>query len=494
MTPLTRPTRSVPLLAALSILSLLTLGTVPAQATTASPDTPRYIAIDLGTLGGPDAAPNTPGVSVTESGTVVGSADTAALDPFPGDPGCLSSPCHVNDAFEWRNGVMTDLGALHGYSAGIFELNRAGVGVGVSETGTLDPLTGAPETHAVISSNGRLVDLGTLGGYESWATSINDRGQVAGYASNTIRDLYAQSLSPYPSATQWRAILWQGGKPHDLGTLGGPDSLAAFVNQQGQVAGESFTNSVKNPVTGRPTMDPFLWQNGVMTDLGTLGGTFGVPNWMNSAGQVVGQSDLAGDQVSHPFLWNGTRLIDLGTLGGDNGAANWINDTGTVAGTADVLGSQVHHGFLWNNGTMRDLPPADGASCSDALMVNDLGQAVGTNTDCHAHNLAAVLWEHGTAYDLNHLIGRSPLHLAEAFYINNRGEIATQATLPNGDMHVALLVPASLAASDGLSSTPGTHPATAGQRAVPRSIPNPRDLFTSSRERLAAAIHPGLPY
>jgi len=494
MMRLTRPTRSVPLLSALSVVSLLMLGTVPARATATAQDTPRYIAIDLGTLGGPDSAPDDPGVSITESGIVVGSADTTALDPFPGDPGCLSSPCHVNDAFEWRNGVMTDLGALHGYSSGIFELNAAGVGAGVSETGMLDPLTGAPVTHAVMSENGRLIDLGTLGGYESWAMGINDRGQVAGYAANKIPDPYAQLFSPYPSATQWRATIWQDGKPHDLGTLGGPDSLGPFLNEHGQVAGESFTNSAKNPVTGLPTMDPFLWQNGVMKDLGTLGGAFGGTNWMNSAGEVVGQSDLAGDDTSHPFLWNGHRLVDLGTLGGDNGVANWINDTGAVAGAADVPGSQAHHGFVWTDGTMRDLPPTGSAPCSNAYVVNTLGLAVGNDTDCQGHSLAAVLWEHGSAYDLNQLIGPSPLHLAEAFYINDRGEIATLATLPNGDMHVALLVPASLAAADGLATTPGAHLATTGQRAVPRSIPDPRDRYTSIRQRLATAIHSGLPY
>jgi uncharacterized membrane protein len=199
MTRLKRPIYSVPLLSALSVVSLLALGTVPARATFTPRATPRFVAVDLGTLGGPDAAPDTAGASITESGIVVGSADTAALDPFPGDPGCLSSPCHVNDAFEWRNGVMTDLGALHGYSAGIFELNGADVGAGVSETGRLDPLTGAPETHAVISKNDRLADLGTLGGHESWASGINDYGQVAGYASNKTRDPYAQFLSPYPA-------------------------------------------------------------------------------------------------------------------------------------------------------------------------------------------------------------------------------------------------------------------------------------------------------
>ena len=95
---------------------------------------------------------------------------------------------------------------------------------------------------------------------------------------------------------------------------------------------------------------------------------------------------------------------------------------------------------------MRDLPPTGGAPCSNAYVVNMRGQTVGNDTDCHGHSLAAVLREHGPAYDLNRLIGRSPLHLAEAFYINNQGEIGCLATLPNSDMHMALLVPAGLTA------------------------------------------------
>jgi len=299
MKRLKRPAFWVPLLSALPVVSVLAMGTAPAQATYTARAAPRFIAIDLGTLGGPNSAPNTPGHSITESGIVVGGADTAALDP-----GCLPSPCHVSHAFEWRTGHMTDLGALHGYQSGLFELNGAGVGVGFSETGVLDPLTGAPEAHAVIARHGRLIDLGTLGGHQSWANSINDRGQVAGWAANKTPDPYAKFFSPYPSATQVRATLWQGGKPRNLGTLGGPDSLGGFVNQRGQVAGESFTNFKKNPATGVPTMDPFLWQHGVMTDLGTLGGTLGFTNWMNSRGQVVGGSDLRGDHTFHPFLWN----------------------------------------------------------------------------------------------------------------------------------------------------------------------------------------------
>jgi probable HAF family extracellular repeat protein len=483
---------SVPLLSALPVLSLLVLGTAPAQATFTPRAAPRFVAIDVGTLGGPNSVPNDPGRSITESGIVVGGADTAALDPFPKDPGCVSSPCHADHAFEWRNGHMTDLGALHGYQSGLFELNRAGVGVGVSETGKIDPLTGIPETHAVISKNGRLVDLGTLSGHESWASSINDRGQVAGYAANKTPDPYARLFSPYPSATQWRATLWQGGKPRNLGTLGGPDSLGGLVNDRGQVAGESFTNFTKNPATGLPTMDPFLWQHGVMKDLGTLGGKFGITSWMNNSGEVVGGSDLRGDHTFHPFLWNGHRLVDLGTLGGSYGQANWISDPGAVVGFANVAGSQAYHGFLWAHGHMRDLPPTGKARCSTAYVVNTSGQSVGADTDCQGNNLAAVLWEHGTAYDLNTLIGRFPVHLAEAFYISNRGEIACLGTLPNGDLRVVLLVPAGLAAHQGLSATPATSQPPAQQRAAARSVPDPRDNPTSLLGQLAATTRPRL--
>jgi probable HAF family extracellular repeat protein len=437
-------------LAAFAAVASLFIATGTAQAHGPT-DAPRYVAIDVGTLGGPNALPNEPGHLVTDNGIVVGSAETPALNPFPQE----CNACHATDAFQWRDGAMTDLGNLGGYNAGLFELNRSGIGVGFSETGAIDPASHLPQVHAVTSDHGRLTDLGTLGGGNSWASAIDDRGDVSGFAQNTVPDPYDAFLAPaYPAngATQWHATLWRHGRIEDLGTLGGPDSVGGLINEHGEVAGSSFTGAHVNDTTGMPTFDPFVWRNGRMHDLGSLGGTLGFAAWLNDAGELAGTSNLAGDHTSHPFLWNGRRMIDLGTLGGDNGSASWVSNSGAVAGSADIPGGE-HHGFLWKNGVMSDLPPIAGAPCANAEFAGENGDAVGNATDCHGTELNAVLWRHGHAYNLNDLIAPTSLHLTTAAYANRRGEIFTIALLPNGDQHIVLLVPGARAAAEGLHTT-----------------------------------------
>jgi probable HAF family extracellular repeat protein len=254
------------------------------------------------------------------------------------------------------------------------------------------------------------------------------------------------------------------------------------LDARGDAAGESFTNSTANPTTGLPTLHPFLWRNGVMHDLGSLGGTLGVTNWMNNHGQVVGQATPAGDNFFHPFLSDGHRLIDLGTLGGDFGSALWVNNRGAVVGQAALPGDQTAHGFLWSHGTMQDLPPIGGDLCSQANVINARGQVVGADSDCGNQNLNAVLWQNGSSFDLNTLLAPIALHLTEAFFISPSGEIACLGTLPNGDSRVAILTP--IAGADGrFAPTSATQP-THSHEMTERTVPDRRDLFSTVRDRI----------
>jgi probable HAF family extracellular repeat protein len=126
------------------------------------------------------------------------------------------------------------------------------------------PSTGYRGRGVLWKKSGQIVNLGTFGGHESLAGYINDRGQIVGVAANRKRDPF----SLFGWGTQTRAFLWQKGIMRDLGTLGGPDANAAIVNNHGQVAGASYTNSAPNPDTGSPTLHPFLWTHGTMADLG----------------------------------------------------------------------------------------------------------------------------------------------------------------------------------------------------------------------------------
>jgi uncharacterized membrane protein len=162
------------------------------------------------------------------------------------------------------------LGALPGVNNSIsLWINSRSWVVGASENGAIDPLTGLPEMDAVLWRDGQIVNLGTLGGNASAANAVNNHGQVVGGALNPVADpfsaTFTQSFTPFtppllffPVATQAHAFLWQSGAMHDLGTLGGPDSVAWFVNERGQVVGQSSINETPNTCTGVPTVDPFF--------------------------------------------------------------------------------------------------------------------------------------------------------------------------------------------------------------------------------------------
>jgi len=400
----------------------------------------RYRLIDLGTLGGPNSAETLEFPFINNTGMVVGFSDTATPDPF--NPGGF-----IPHAFQWQEGILTDLGTLPG-GFGSFAIwsNTSGQIVGLSDNGHIDPVLGGPEGMAVVwERNGQIFNLGTLGGTQSLAGTINERGQIVGVAANTIPD--PDSLFGW--ATQTRAFIFEKGVMRDIGTLGGTDASPSFINERGQIAGISYVdfNPPANPdvCDSHPiTTHPFFWDQGRMIDIGTLGGTCAGATTINNRGQVVGNSNLPGDEILHPYLWERGKITDLGTLGGTFAVANALNDAGEVVGVASTEGDQAFPAYFWKNGVMNNIGTVKDDLCGIPHSINARGQVVGAS-GCteEGFEVHGFVWEPGgSMVDLNDFVPPgSDLRVTDGETINDRGEIAGSGRLPNGDFHAVVLIP-----------------------------------------------------
>lgn len=136
-----------------------------------------------------------------------------------------------------------------------------------------------------------------------------------------------------------------------------------------------------------------MWQTGEMTRLGFLpGGDYShVPGGdvVNERGQVVGTSNTA-DPSARAFLWEDGVMVDLGTLGGDGSWARAINERGDVVGRSQVASGEWH-AFFWSDGEMTDLGTLGGAT-SEAIAVNDRGRVIGV-ADSPTAERQGVVWD-----------------------------------------------------------------------------------------------------
>lgn len=441
--------RLMPIVAVVSFINLFVSPSLPQQDASSHSAVPmRYKLIDLGMGSFFD---NIGPKVINKTGVFAGEQSTSTPDPYA--PDCFAD-CQIDLAFQWAEGKRRTLPTLPGgVSTFAYWINDGGVIAGIAQNGKIDPATGWPEQDAVLWLGDQVYDLGTLGGAGSAANAVNNRGQVVGCALNEIGDPFANvplagggSFSfafTYlfaPSTTQVHAFLWQQRTMRDLGTLGGTDSCAGFVNNDGQVAGSSFTSNLGS--NGVPEIHSFFWQDGNMVDLGTLGGTNAFPFALNDRGEVIGYSDLAGDATVHPFLWSEGKLIDLGTLGGQNGVAFSINDHGEIAGESNLLDG-TFHAFIWKSGLMIDLGTLHGDPCSQAFSINSKGQTVGITGPCIPSGAHGFLsHDGGPMVDLQSLVlPGADVRVIGAEFIGENGEIAGFGADAGGHEHGILLIP-----------------------------------------------------
>jgi probable HAF family extracellular repeat protein len=318
-----------------------------------------YTVSAVGTLGGTVSS----AYAINVQGNVVGSSTTVQ---------------GVGHAFINDGTAMRDLGTLISTSTAM------SAATGVSATGEVvgvSTATAAGDGHGFFwTSAGGMQDLGTLpDGSSSTAIGVNSVGQIVGYGSTGAA----------PTA---HAVLWQqsyGLGPlvaSDLGTLAGPNGGLSQAN--------AINNALSPQVVGfsilsdNASYHAFLWQNGTMTDLGSLGGAISVAHAINDAGLIVGGS-LNGGGKRHAFsiqAGSGNPMQDIGTLVGAKGL---LSEAYAVNSSGTIVGASVHnttttdtHAFIYENGVMKDLnnmiPAKSGWVLTSATGVDDAGEITGT--------------------------------------------------------------------------------------------------------------------
>lgn len=270
---------------------------------------------------------------------------------------------------------------------------------------------GAPGPPTLTAARFIVVDLGTFGGEESSATHINNRGQVIGEA-----DIPA----PAPGARRSHPFLWQNGVMTDLSSsgLGVVNSLgvrAVALNDLGQILGDEGHG-------------PLLWQDGVWRRLPPVNGVSLESAWLfNAQGQILGSFR------GRPVLRRRGRMTGLGAVpGGRPPSARRLNEKGQVVGDVPVESGipadpaiTINRAFISEGGQMRLLASPDkveGYMGSEASAINNSGQIAGwfyRGEEGHA-----CLWEEGQREDLGTLRPLSGSY-AESYArdINDRAQV-----------------------------------------------------------------------
>jgi probable HAF family extracellular repeat protein len=297
----------------------------------------------------------------------------------------------------------------------------------------------------------RVINLDTLGGTSGGANSINNRGWITGTTK-----LAGNQFS--------RATLWiSNSAPVSLGTLGGPNSNSAVAwpvkNENGLIVGISETEEINplgerfscpsffgTPLTRRSCRG-FLWANGVMTPLPTLGGYNSYATAANNRGQAVGwaENTVRDPTCVHPRQVLQFRAVIWGPKNGDiqalpplgddaTSAATAINDQGQVVGISGKCDRAVgrfsaRHAVLWENGSPRNIGDFGGIAWNTPTAINHQGTIAGFSDfpgdDSGAPNYHAFIsFGGGPIQDLK-TVGDDPYSLA--FGINEKNQVVGQS-------------------------------------------------------------------
>ncbi len=264
--------------------------------------------------------------AINDKGEIVGGASTYC------PPNTSEWEGH---GFVWLEGMETNLGN----NAGALGINELGDAVGKVNWDDVS------SSASLWKSGGQSTLLPGLGGDINIAHDINDAGQIAGAAS---------------TADGYHAVLWENGDIHDLHPDFAAQSYAWGINPAGHVVGYLY----------HPQIHPFIWKNGVITDLGFNGGALDI----SSSGLVVGWGGN-----SQGFVWEDGRIIrDL------DGTGYGVSNSCQIVGVTESNDEPFFDATVWHGNETIDLntllPAGSEWHLKFALDINEKGQIVAVGT------------------------------------------------------------------------------------------------------------------
>lgn len=312
-------------LGALVVVAVGVLSAAPSSPAFATPTANRPRAVGLGTLPGGTYSFAT---AVSDDGKMVAGYSNSATT--------LGEQQH---GFLWNKGVFTDLGLMLDYPGfGPTAVNNLGQVIGylvvydqaggfIWSHGVLTRLARDANPNA-LNNRGQVVGAVGYGGTPRpflWengvmtdfgadvtsgiATAINDRGEIAGVA--------AYGTDP---AT---GVIWRHGMTVKLPAIAGQAAVPTFINSHGNVAGNY------QPSDGGS--QGFVWFDGRLTAVAPRAYTLITD--FNDRGEAVGLAINPGDPVWMPFVWRNGVITEVTVLAGPNIRNPQIDNRGRIVAT-----------------------------------------------------------------------------------------------------------------------------------------------------------------
>ena len=362
-----------------------------------------------------------------------------------------------SDAVAQVSYKITDLGTNHSNDNFSMAMGLNNKGWAENMDGFVNPpennlFTTVTRGRAVINVDGLNIDLGTLGKPDgnSWINwgGINERGEAVGMSETAVPDPDGEDVCGFGTQLTCVPFLWRNGRMSALPTVGGNNGQASAINNRGEVAGYAETAVTDPTCPPAPTTSAVLWERGKALALPTVGGDAdGVAFGINDQGQTVGYSGSC-VAATHAVMWKNNTAFVLQDLGGTrSNIAYVINNRGQIAGKVRSADDTHYVAALWQpDGTLTTHEPLPGDLDAFVTGINKWGQVVGNDFDPSFNWSHGFLWQNGVMADINTLIPEdSNLLVISASNINDRGQISGMATVLTGphagNIHAYLATP-----------------------------------------------------